>query len=113
MQLAPRQRSIARARQSFIASNPREGRVQRQVGRCFIAGDGKPRTMSELVRWAYPDLDHFECWHRWSVRRVLLKLAKPIGRSRIGRGAPGIWYLATNCLLIPVGPQPEPIISMA
>jgi hypothetical protein len=90
----PRQRSIARARLSFVASNPREGRIQRQVRRCFIAGDGKPRTMSELVRWAYPELNHFEYWHRWSVRRALLKLAKPIGRSRVGRGAPGIWVLS-------------------
>ena len=91
-----RQRSIARARQSFIASGPREGRIQRQVRRCFIAGDGKPRTMNELVRWAYPELDRFECWHRWSVRRALVKLAKPIGRSRIGRGAPGIWAITAS-----------------
>jgi hypothetical protein len=36
-----RRRSIVRARQSFIPSAPREGRVMRQVRRCFIAGAGK------------------------------------------------------------------------
>jgi hypothetical protein len=91
-----RRHSIARARQSFIASNPREGRVLRQVRRCFVAGDGKPRTMSEFLRWAYPELDHFKCWHRWSVRRALLKVAKPIGRSSVGRGAPGIWVIGSK-----------------
>ena len=63
----------------------------RQVRRCFIAGNGKPRTMSELVRWAYPGLEHFKHWHRWSVRRALLRYAECIGRSSRGVGRPGIW----------------------
>jgi hypothetical protein len=69
-----RRRSIARARASFIASLQREGRVMRQVRRCFIAGGGKPRSMSELVAWAFPELKRFKHWHRWSVRRALLRI---------------------------------------
>jgi hypothetical protein len=88
----PRHRG--RAHMMAIASGPREGRVMRQVRRAFIANGGKPRCMSELVAWAYPGLKHFECWHRWSVRRALLKIAKPIGRSSVGRGAPGIWEIS-------------------
>jgi hypothetical protein len=91
--LKGRTRSRGRAHMIAIAAGPRRGRVQRQVRRCFIAGGGKPRTMNELVRWAYPELERFECWHRWSVRRALLGFAKPIGRSSIGRGAPGIWAI--------------------
>jgi hypothetical protein len=61
--------------------------------RCFVAGDGKPRSMTELVAWAFPEIDRHECWHRWSARRALLKIARPIGRSPSGRGRPGIWSL--------------------
>jgi hypothetical protein len=52
-------------------------------------------TMSELWHWAFPATKQAKHWHRWSVRRALLKIAKPIGRSSVGRGAPGIW--AINC----------------
>jgi hypothetical protein len=88
-----RARSRGRPKYLVVASDSREGRVRRQIRRCFIAGGGKPRTMTEFLKWAYPRLDHFECWHRWSVRRALLKIAKPIGRSSVGRGAPGIWAI--------------------
>jgi hypothetical protein len=87
-----RTRSIARARQSFIASASREGRVMRQVHRAFIA-TSRPMTMTELLPWAYPQLQRHDCWHRWSVRRALLRYAEPIGRSTRGRGLPGIWQL--------------------
>ena len=90
--LLARRRTRGRPKYLVVASSSREGRVRRQVRRCFIAGS--PRTMSELLKWAYPRLDHFECWHRWSVRRALLKIAKPIGRSSVGRGAPGIWAIS-------------------
>jgi hypothetical protein len=49
-----RERSIARARQSFIASNRREGRVMRACRRALIAAGGR-----DLLRWAYPQLERF------------------------------------------------------
>jgi hypothetical protein len=85
--------SMDKARQSFDASAPREGRVMRAVRYCFIAGNGRPRSMAELVAYAYPKLKHYECWHRWSVRRAVIKTAKPIGRAG-GIGRPGIWKLS-------------------
>jgi hypothetical protein len=88
-----RRARIATARLSFDASLPRTGRVERQILRCFAAGDYGARTMTELLRWVYPALDRHECSHRWSVRRALLKIATPIGRSPTGRGRPGIWQL--------------------
>jgi hypothetical protein len=86
-----RARSIARARLSFIASLPREGRVMRQVRRRFIAAGGKALSTSQILKWVYPDLDRFKHWHRWSARRALLRYAVPIGRSSTGRGLPVIW----------------------
>jgi hypothetical protein len=73
-----------------IASLPREGRIHRAVRRCFIAGDGAPRCAADLLRWAYPELDHYKHWHRWSVRRALLRYAVPIARANT-RGRPIIW----------------------
>jgi hypothetical protein len=68
-----------RARMLVIAALPREGRVQRAIRRCFIAGNGGPRSSADFLRWAYPKLDHYQGWHRWSVRRALLKCAIPVG----------------------------------
>jgi hypothetical protein len=84
----------ARAVPAFDASARRLGRVQRACRRCFIAGDFEPRTMRQLVAFAYPVLAHPKNYHRWSVRRALLAIgAKPIGRLPTG-GRPGIWSLA-------------------
>jgi len=71
-----RLRSIARARQSFIASKPRLGRIQLQVRRAFIS-TGRPLQISDLLPRVYPRLTQFESWHRWSVRRLLYR--KPQG----------------------------------
>ena len=94
--LKRRQRSIARARQSFIASLPREGRVMRQVRRAFTAAGGKPLSTSQIMPWIYPQLDRFKHWHRWSARRALLRYAVPIGRSSHGRGLSVIWAIRVN-----------------
>ena len=87
-----RPRSIDRTRMAAIASLPREGRVQRAVRRCFIASDGAPRCAADLLRWAYPELEHYKRWHRWSVRRAVLRYAVPIGRANT-RGRPIIWSI--------------------
>ena len=91
VRLLERRRSVARARQSFIASNPREGRVMRQVRRAFVAAQNKPLCIGDVLPWIYPHLDRFKHWHRWSARRALLRYAVPIGRSTKGRGLPVIW----------------------
>ena len=65
-----------RARMLVIAALPREGRVQRAIRRCFIAGNGRPRSSADFLRWAYPKLDHAQVRH--------------FGRGP-GRGRPVIW----------------------
>ena len=75
---------------TVIASLPREGRVMRQVRRCFVARGAKPLCMGDLLHWVYPRITHAQHWHRWSIRRALLRYAVPIGR-RDTRGRPVIW----------------------
>jgi hypothetical protein len=55
--------------------------------------------MTELLEYAYCKLERHECWHRWSVRRALIRLgAVQLGRSPTGRGRPGIWSLAAESM---------------
>ena len=82
----PRQRSIARARQSFIASNPREGRVMRACRRALIAaGLARPLMTRDLLRWAYPQLERFECSHYKSIYRAAPRYAVKVGRVWLPR----------------------------
>jgi hypothetical protein len=64
-----------------IAAVEREGRIQKQIRRRFVAAGGKPLRSPDFLPWAYPKLSKYQGWHRWSVRRALLKYAIPIGRS--------------------------------
>jgi hypothetical protein len=94
----PRQRSVARARQSFNAALPRQGRVMRACRRALIARDGLV-SLRELRSWAYPGQAH-KRWHRWSIVRALHRL----GAQRIGWGMYAIsvskqMVLALNSLI--------------
>ena len=64
----------------------------RQVRRCFIARGAKSLCVGDLLPWVYPQLDQFKHWHRWSVRRALLRYAKPLGRGQT-RGLSVIWAI--------------------
>src|SRR5262245_21966329 len=84
----PRQRSIARARQSFNPTTSRSGRLMVQARRGLIANGGLATT-SQLLAWAYPH-DRKD-WHCNELRRSLRQLGvKEVGRSG-GRGRPIIW----------------------
>jgi|SRR4029453_847469 hypothetical protein len=74
-----------------IASESRLGRIRRAVRRAFILSSGKPILASDVIARAFPRIIRPQDWHRWSVRRALLKEAVVIGRTRIGRGRPNLW----------------------
>lgn len=74
-----------------IASKNRIGRIRKSVRRCFIVSDGKPILARDVVARAFPRIERVQDWHRWSVRRALLKDAVVIGRNRYGRGRPNLW----------------------
>jgi hypothetical protein len=90
---ARRRISIATARLSANPALPRLGRLKRQCQRAFVANGNRPLTTSEIWPWCYPSLKRAKHWHRAEVRRALLTIAHPIGRSVSGRGRPGIWAL--------------------
>jgi hypothetical protein len=70
----------ARAWLKVIAAKPREGKVQRACRRALIAAGGRPLLTRDLLRWAYPRLEHFKTWHYWSVYRAAPKYAVKTGR---------------------------------
>ena len=83
---SPRQTQI-REHLRVIAALPREGRVQRQARRAFIAHGGRPLTMTELRQWCFAG-KQCQHWHYWSITRALHRLnAISIGRA----GRAGIW----------------------
>jgi len=47
----------------------------------MIAAAGKPLFTRELLRWAYPRIERFQCWHYWSVYRALKRYAVRDGRT--------------------------------
>jgi hypothetical protein len=55
------------------------GRLQRQLRRAFVGAD--TRTTSALLDWCYPrNRSRITQRHRYSVWRVLVRIATPIGR---------------------------------
>ena len=79
--------------QSANASQPRLGRIKRQVRRAFIANDDRPLTARDLLAWCYPRLKRFLHWHRWSLRRVLVIEGRKVGRLPNKQGRPFLWTL--------------------
>src|SRR5262249_39848922 len=80
-----RQRSINTARLSFIAANPREGRVMRACRRALIAAGGQPLMTRDLLAWAYPRTTKYACWHYWSIYRAAPRYAIKIDRVWVPR----------------------------
>ena len=80
-----RSRSIGTARLSFVASNPREGRVMRAIRRALIASGGRPLKTRDLLRFAYPQLKQFQFWNYWSIYRAAPRYAVKDGRYWLPR----------------------------
>jgi hypothetical protein len=47
----------------------------------MIAAGGRPLFTRELLRWAYPRIEQFKCWHYWSVYRAMKRYAVRDGRT--------------------------------
>jgi hypothetical protein len=73
------------------------GGFRRKLVVVLIANDGLA-SMAELKGWCYPGREHRH-WHYEVIREALARLgARPIGRSPIGRGRPGIWSIVAIAL---------------
>ena len=86
--------ALARSRRErlrAIASQKRLGRIRGAVRRAFILSNDQPICVGDFLKRAYPRLKRFQAWHRWSVRRALLRDAVVIGRKRFGSGRANLW----------------------
>jgi hypothetical protein len=63
-----------------IAALPREGRIQRQVRRAFVAHSGQPLRTRDLLAWAFPAQPR-QHWHYWSIYRAAVRYATKVGRA--------------------------------
>jgi len=79
---------FARGAQNVFAA--RTGRVQRNIRRAFVAVNGRPLCIAELLARCYPAAREHPHWHRTNIHRAVRKFAVPIGQSR-ARGYPIIW----------------------
>ena len=85
-------------------SDPRHGSILKQIGECFRTYKTGTLDASVLMEWAYgPKIIRKTCmtsrtgkrqkWPYETLKRALLKVATPIGRSPKGKGRPTLWKL--------------------
>jgi hypothetical protein len=65
------------------------GRLFRQIRRCFMLGE--VQSTSRVLDWCY--VLNRKTPHRYSVWRVLITIAEPIGREENTRGRPFLWRI--------------------
>jgi hypothetical protein len=81
-------------------SDPRQGSILKQIDNCFTVHNTDTLDASVLMNWAYgPKAIRKNCMtsrtgkrQKW-LKRALLKVATPIGRSPKGSGRPMPWKL--------------------
>jgi hypothetical protein len=75
-------------------TDPRDGRLKRQIRWAFWWSGGKPLTTTELVERCYWSVnlqrEKIKSWHRTNVSRVADLLAIRIGRAT-SQGRPIMW----------------------
>jgi len=84
-------------------SDPRQGRLLQQIDRAFLAYATDTLDASVLFEWVYgakvirklatSRTGKRQKWPYEALKRALLKVATPIGRSPKGSGRPTIWKL--------------------
>ena len=101
--LNAKQLAEIRARRGPL-SDPREGRLLREIEMAFI-DDKEVLTTSVLIDRCYGArvIRKLECnvrglkslpsWHRANVARAASKICTPMGRSKTGTGRPMLWKL--------------------
>jgi hypothetical protein len=81
---------IANIRNAGNNVGSRVGRVQLQIRRAFIAADGKPLQIGDLLPRCFPSAASFPRWMRNSVHRAIPKFAISLCRTN-GRGRPNLY----------------------
>jgi hypothetical protein len=74
-------------------TDPRDGRLMRQIRFAFIFSRGNPLTTTDLLKSCYV-VEHLwgnvRSWHRTNVARAARRVATPIARA-VTPGRPVIW----------------------
>jgi len=82
-------------------TDPREGRLLKQIRAAFIANNVEVLSASILLKWGYGPpvirkLTGSPKWHRENIKRSALKICTPIGRATgkgAGSGRPMLWKI--------------------
>jgi hypothetical protein len=61
------------------------GRIQRQVFRALIAGNGQLLQTIDFLQWSYPRLTRWKRWHYKSAYRAAERVAERVGKDARGR----------------------------
>jgi hypothetical protein len=85
---------MARARAKRAPfTDPRDGRLLRQIRTAFTLSRGEPLSTPDLVKCCYV-VEHLcgevRSWHRTNVARAAKQVATPVGRAST-RGRPIVW----------------------
>jgi hypothetical protein len=76
----------------------RIGKIQNRIRRAFVANNGRPLKIRELLDHCYPRTSKPPRWCRWSIHKALPKFGVPLGRIPTQQGRPMLW--APNADLI-------------
>jgi hypothetical protein len=74
-------------------TEPRDGRLFRQIRFAFILSKGAPLSTTDLLKYCYVGefiLREIRSWHRTNVARTARCVAIPVGRATTA-GRPLIW----------------------
>jgi hypothetical protein len=85
-------------------TDPREGRLLKQIHAAFIANNVEVPSSSVLLEWGYGPptirkLAGSPKWHRENIKRSALKICTPIGRAAgkgAGSGCPMLWKIESE-----------------
>ena len=80
------------------------GRVQRQVRRAFVASNGRPLQIGDLLARCYPGTTDHPVWHRTNVHRALPKFAVSLGRTN-AQGRPMMWAPSPELMRLVEAPK--------
>jgi hypothetical protein len=74
-----------------IGAKIRMGRVRVAVRRCFIASNGQPILVRDVLERCYPRVKRFRSRQYDLARQALRRVAVIVVRNRHGRGRPALW----------------------
>lgn len=76
----------------------RIGKIQNRIRRAFVANNGRPLKIRDLLAHCYPRASKPPRWCRWSIHKALPKFGVPLGRVANEQGRPMVWIAKPELL---------------